>query len=131
MNKSLENHLVLDADDLFVRWGFDDGDLINQWWENHFGEVFDEVHSDDVDDHEVLADLVKTHLVPAIIEAGHTIEVYSILTIHNPIWAQTLDGVAVDFSAKNQIVPPVRVRLSPEDVVAAVERNRARSLGKR
>lgn len=56
--------LALDADDLFGKWGFSDGALIDDWWESIHGEP------PGFDTDEVLSALVQRHLVPAIAHSG-------------------------------------------------------------
>lgn len=90
-----EPTLYLDVDCLCSKWGFNDGDC-----PDHLLDYWEEVGVDwpqlNVDWHQALRALVRAHLVPAIEAAGHTVEVYDIETIHNPIRARSLDGVAVD-----------------------------------
>ncbi len=128
MIEAQEGHLILDADGLLSKWGYCDGDIVIEWWDEQFDGEIPQDLLDHVDHHAVLSDLVRTHLVPVIIEAGHTIEVYDIQSIHNPIRARILDGVEVEPSLANrQIFPPLSVMLPPALVWAAVERIRAAS----
>lgn len=85
--------LTLYADSLCSKWGFNDGDepenLLDYW--DEIG-----VRYTDLDWHTALRTLVRERLVPAMEAAGHVVEVYNIVTNHNPIRARRIDGVEVD-----------------------------------
>lgn len=87
--------LCLSVSSLCSKWGFNDGDVPEA-----FLDYWDEigVSGDDFDDswHDVLRALVRAYLVPAIEDAGHTVEVYDIETTHNPIRADQIDGEEID-----------------------------------
>lgn len=77
------------ADQLFQRWGFGDGDLLDDLlWDNNLGEVHLDRDRCMQFAHEVLAAAVERWLLPALPEA---VETYRICTIHNPIRAKALD----------------------------------------
>lgn len=111
--------LTLYAHGLCSKWGFNDGDepdyLLDYWDEIGVDWTqFDGWHA-------VLRKLVRSHLVPALEAAGHTVEVYDIETNHNPIRASRIDGQDVDDYASQ---PPVALRVDEvvvpyEDVAAA------------
>ena len=69
---------------LLSKWGFDDGDILD-------GLLYD--NGLDVDAHKVLIKVVKTLLLAKI---KQNVEVIEIHTIHNPIRAQTVDGVEIN-----------------------------------
>lgn len=85
--------LTLYADGLCSKFGFNDGDwpedLLEYWVETG-------VDLSGVEWHEALRKLVRIHLIPAMEAAGHTVEVYNIETVHNPIRARMIDGVEYD-----------------------------------
>lgn len=81
---------LLDAESLCSKWGFGDGDALDDWW----WDTYDEDPA--VDTHELLHALVIAYLIPAIREAGHDVVLERVETIHNPVRAYTLDGVEVD-----------------------------------
>lgn len=108
--------LFLRGSSLLSKWGFGDGDCLGDWWWN----VMDEPVP--ADEHQVLRDLVRTHLVPALEAAGHVVEVYDIETIHNPIRARTLNGVEVDDYAGKTLEPEVFVTVALDDVWASIGR---------
>jgi hypothetical protein len=86
--------LTLSADCLCSKWGFNDGDMpdvLMDYWDE-----LDSVEYARIDWHAALRTLVREHLVPAMEAAGHTVEVYDIETIHNPIRARLIDGVEID-----------------------------------
>ena len=65
---------ILDSESLNSKFGFGDGDLFWDFlWDNGLGEV---------DNHRVLTEAVRRHLLPLLPE---DVEVYEIGTIHNPI----------------------------------------------
>jgi hypothetical protein len=80
-------HLFSDA--LLSKWGFGDGDEPDAWMD------YCDEHGIDwtrIEWHPILVRLVRTHLLPAI---DQRVEVVEIETIHNPIRAETVDGVDV------------------------------------
>lgn len=86
--------LRLFGESLCSKHGFNDGDLSDDHWDELQAAGLDLRH---VDWHAALRHLVRTHLVPAIEAAGHTIEVYDVgLTSHNPVRARVIDGLAID-----------------------------------
>jgi hypothetical protein len=88
-----EQGLSLHANDLLSKWGFADGDLIYNFWEDtHPDESIPEIYS-----HSVLIELVRAHLLPALAEQGHSFIHHEISTIHNPIRLYELDGKGVDW----------------------------------
>ncbi|MEV2277723.1 hypothetical protein AB0I72_19265 [Nocardiopsis sp. NPDC049922] len=75
---------------LLSKWGFGDGDTPDEWL-----DYLDE-HGIDWDDAQwPLAALVRRYLLPELAK-HHTIEVYEIETIHNPIRASRVDGIEID-----------------------------------
>jgi hypothetical protein len=104
--------LVLAADDLLSKWGFNDGDepealldlmdergmpypTIDQWTAT-------------------LRRLVREHLLPAL---DQQVEVVDIETSHNPVRARTVDGV--DIEDRRRTGPAIR--LTPEAVSVRIE----------
>lgn len=85
-----ENHLRLDPDGLFSKFGFNDGDVPDGFevWRERQGLAPIDWHLDG-DWHEILDELVRTRLVPAI---DRDVEVVKMLTNHNPCRALTVDG---------------------------------------
>jgi len=80
--------IVLFSDGLLSKWGFDDGNTPDTWYDYCDGHGIDwrEVRYP-------LVRLVREVLLPALNQA---VEVVEISTIHNPIRAQTIDGVNVE-----------------------------------
>lgn len=82
-----EPTVTLFSSDLLSKWGFNDGDTPEHWL--HWCETQGV-------DHNAFsfpwAALVRRHLVPAI---EQDVTVVEILTMHNPIRAQTVDGIDV------------------------------------
>jgi hypothetical protein len=114
--------VYLSADCLMSKWGFNDGDEpdnLLDYWIDHPGEVwFPESH---LDWDGVLRLLVRRHLVPAIEQAGHTVEVYDIETAHNPVRARVIDGIEIDdYHGHGNPEVDVAVSVPYEDVMAAV-----------
>ena len=103
---------------LYHKWGFGDGDALEDWW----WEIYDVPPTVDLDD--VLWDLVKEYLVPAIEEAGHTIEVIRIVTNHNPVRAETLDGKKVDWYSEDWelLDPPISLNITKGQIDRIIER---------
>lgn len=110
-------HLHLDAESLMSKWGFSDGEALNDWWWDQYDEA------PPFDDALVLHALVVAYLVPALRAAGHQVEIFTIQTNHNPVRAETLNGVEVDhYSLQDHLDPPVSVTLSPEQVTEIVRK---------
>lgn len=73
--------------DLLSKWGFNDGDDPEEWLD------YCEVHGIDCNEIDYpLVDLVRRYLLPAIEQAVTVVEIE---TCHNPIRAETVDGVDV------------------------------------
>lgn len=110
--------LRLFADGLFSKWGFGDGDQVDDFLWDHLDYDDDVIHArlKDVDDHAVLRRLVREHLVPAFAAAGHDVEVYDIETNHNPVRAGKLDGVEVGWDVIIGEAPEPQLRLEYVDV---------------
>lgn len=111
MTDTASTELTLYSDGLCSKWGFHDGDMPDQVrdWCAGIG-----VEPYAVDWHEVLRKLVHEYLLPALAE-HHEIEVYHIITSHNPIRASRIDGEDID--ARNGPRP----RLTPELVTVPAE----------
>lgn len=90
--------LTLYSFGLLSKWGFSDGDCPDEI-EDYLDEI-DAPYPAPKDWHTALRKLVREHLLPALAE-HHTIEVYDIDTIHNPIRARTVDGHEIDDYADN------------------------------
>ncbi|NQX36267.1 hypothetical protein [Herbiconiux sp. VKM Ac-2851] len=114
--------LSLDAQSLLSKWGFGDGDKIGDWWWDHFDEPLDS-RFPGAHRHDVLRLLVRLALVPAIEAFGHAITVYDIGTIHNPVRAETVDGITIDHynDIHDGLLDDIWVAVSPPLVVAAAE----------
>ncbi|MFB4348488.1 hypothetical protein [Microbacterium sp. CR_7] len=107
----------LDAESLLSKWGFGDGDALSDWWWDSFGE------DAPFNERNVLHALVIAFLVPALHDAGRDVEISWIETNHNPVRADTFDGVPVDhYDATSawRIDPPVSVRVTRLQIEALV-----------
>ncbi|WP_165069688.1 hypothetical protein [Marisediminicola senii] len=93
-----DNVLRLDASCLLSKWGFNDGDIIFDWWWDHTNQDLPGT----VDHHDVLRHLVRTALVPLIEAAGFTLDVYDIETCHNPIRT-----ASVNFTPTHDVDPDI------------------------
>ena len=110
--------LRLATDDLFSKWGFGDGDVVEDYLWDHVDEDL-QARLFDLDQRAVLCQLVRSHLLPAL---DRPVEVYEIQTIHNPIRARSVaglpveEGVIYDPGAAVPFVQPEYVEI-PFDVV--------------
>ena len=94
---------------LLSKWGFGDGDMLedvlDEWLNGKWPD-------DDYDplgfEHRVLVRVVREHVLPHITTP---IEVYEVGTVHNPIRAETVNGVSWDWYTTD-----VDGRLDPEFV---------------
>lgn len=104
--------LVLSSASLLSRFGFNDGDIpesLLDYWHSI------EVDYLKIDWHSALRKLVHEHLLPQL-EKTHTIVVY-IETCHNPIRAESVDGVTVVGSGEYIALEPIVVTV-PYSAVA-------------
>jgi len=87
--------VLLRASSLASRWGFGDGDVLDEWHE----EVFDCPAPDGMNLHKALAELVLAHLVPLLESKGYVIDTEYVGGIHNPIVARYVNGEKIDDQA--------------------------------
>lgn len=79
------------SEDLLSKWGFWDGDILNEvLWDRALEEGVKPMGGDH---HAVLVRAVREYLLPVL---DQDVEVYEIVTSHNPIRASSVDGVEVD-----------------------------------
>lgn len=88
------------TESLLSKFGFGDGDMLNDL-------LFDSGISLD-NEHDLLIKVVREHVLPAI---KQQVVVYEIKTIHNPIRADSIDGVKVNVYQDNE-----HIKLEPEFV---------------
>lgn len=81
--------LALFSSDLLSKWGFNDGD-----WPDHLLDWLDECGVDytEVRWRPLLCELVRTRLLPVL---EQRVKILQIETAHNPIRAESVDGVDV------------------------------------
>lgn len=105
-----EPKLPLFSDCLLSKWGFGDGDEPDAFWD------WREEHGEpDVDWHATLRQLVREHLVPKL---DQRVELIDVETTHNPIRANAVDGVEVDWYADSPIkLTPERVDIPYSEVL--------------
>jgi hypothetical protein len=111
-----DRHLTLWSGDLLSKWGFNDGDKPDN--------LIDWLEADGIDYvslrwRPVLQRLVREHLLPRL---DQDVVVYDIETSHNPIRAESVDGVRIDSCADNDhiVLTPDHVDVPYVDVLAAV-----------
>lgn len=105
---------TLSAVSLLSKYGFSDGDVLDDlWWDHH-----DEYLPGQGAHHKLLYRLVTERLVPLIEAAGHAVEVEFIETFHNPVRAYTLDRTPISYpcgsDTQNETldkIPPVSVTI--------------------
>lgn len=102
-----DDRLVLHADGLLSKWGFNDGDEPDAYldWCDANGHPYPD------DWHQVLRTLVRTRLAPALLQR---VELVDVETAHNPIRAESVDGMDV---TGLWLDSTAQVTLTPEDVV--------------
>lgn len=110
------SEVTLNVDCLLSKFGFGDGDVICDWWDDRRDDDFAEWSM-----HATLQALVRRYLIPEIEKRGHTIEVYDIVTIHNPIRARRIDGKEVEPRGHPVFDPPIKVVIPADVVLAAIE----------
>lgn len=108
MSDQEELTVLLTARDLSSKWGFNDGDTPDHL----FDYFYDNDLMDSFDWHEVLQKLVRKHLVPLLPE---DLEVYDMLTSHNPIrtdyWGERPD---------HYDVPDISVSVTIEQILEEI-----------
>lgn len=113
---SIELHAI----DLLNKWGFGDGDVIWDWAYDHGVDLDDR----ETTDHVALQSLVRKFLVPAIEAAGHAVEIQDLETIHNPIYASSLDGVDVPWPkghpSQVRALEGISVKVDNSAIIAAI-----------
>lgn len=92
---------------LLSKYGFGDGDEPDAWLDWCDEREID-YNAPGWDWHATLRRLVREHLLPKL---DQRVEVYDIETIHNPIRADTVDGIEVD-----DVRPEAGPQLTPESV---------------
>jgi hypothetical protein len=98
-----EPTLWLDSSGLLSKYGFNDGDEQDEFWDWRVAQGIE-----DIAWHPTLRRLVREHLMPRL---DQQVDVYDIDTIHNPIRASTVDGIAVD-----DMQPDAGPQLTPDGV---------------
>ena len=99
------------ADSLLSKWGFEDGDILADYVNNPLRPLF----IIQTAEHDALVELVRTHLLPAL---DQKVEVYTLETIHNPIRANTIDGVTWYEDDDRPVLTPEYVEVSDDQVIA-------------
>lgn len=103
-----EPKLTLHSDGLLSKWGFNDGDMPDPFWD--WLDERDPTGYERYEWHPVLRRLVREHLVPKL---DQRVEVIDIETNHNPVRASTVDGINVEGHWYDTDPP---VTLTPESV---------------
>lgn len=85
--EAAEPVITLFSSGLLSKWGFGDGNDPDEWWDYCEANGIDPARADFP-----LEEIVRRHLVPKLDQA---VTVVHIETSHNPIRAQTVDGVDV------------------------------------
>lgn len=111
-----EPTFLMDAESLGSKWGFGDGDALDDWWWDNYGE------DPSFNTHRVLYRLVEDHLIPALAEWD--IELVLIHTNHNPVRAEKVDGVEIDWGDSGGAFPCRGVvAVTRRQIEAAVDRS--------
>ena len=85
----MAEHLTLFSSSLLSKWGFNDGDAPDQWYDYCDAQGID---CSQADAEFPLVELVRRYLLPVL---DQVVTVVEIETIHNPIRAETVDGLDV------------------------------------
>lgn len=118
--------LHLDAESLFSKWGFDDGDVPD--WLLDYLDEHPEIEIDYGDLASawdtVLAGMVRTYLVPLLPDS---LEVEEIGTLHNPVRAARFSGEEISWSEGEADMPfdDVTIALPVGTVLAAIHQTLA------
>jgi hypothetical protein len=114
-----EPAITLYSDGLLSKWGFSDGDAPDAWLDycDDHGIDFSPVEW-----HSVLVKLVRRYLLPVL---DQQVEVAEIVTIHNPIRAERVDGADVTdgwYTEPAVHLTPESVTIPMSEVIDAVGR---------
>ena len=117
----------LDAESLCSKWGFGDGDALDDWWWDTYDDD-SPVNSDDI-----LHALVVEYLVPRMRDAGWYPVLTRIETNHNAVRAETLNGAPVDWydSDGSHFQQPIVVTVTQEQIEQMAQRLTVAPIGYR
>lgn len=125
--------ITLDTDGLYSKWGFGDGDVLDDaLYDLGYGDQYAKERDwlrEDLSrfnfDHRVLIRVVHHVVVPAL-GAHHQIGgVFTIHTIHNPVRATHCDGVEVDhYEGPAPVLTPATVEV-PLDLIKKIAEQEA------
>lgn len=109
---------TMTAESLCSKWGFSDGDSLEDWWFDNCDENYRPTHFF----HDLLFYLVKKYLIPEIEKANHVVVLTRIHTIHNPVRIDVLNGSPVDHTdwKKKYFDPDITVSISKRQIERAV-----------
>ncbi len=103
--------MVFNTSSLLSKWGFDDGDMLDEFCEQHYYEAFDKSLQFD---HELLCAVVKKHVIPKL---DQKVEVITLRTIHNPIRVASVDGENVNVYEDGDIkLTPSTIEVTDEQL---------------
>lgn len=132
-NKSMDATITLHTDGLYSKWGFSDGDVLDDvLYDLGYGDQWEKerdwTRADDNRfhfDHRVLIRVVHHIVVPAL-AAHHQISgVYTIHTIHNPVRATHCDGIEIDtYNGPAPVLTPPTVDV-PLDLIEMIAKQEA------
>lgn len=108
--------ITLHTSDLLSKWGFCDGDILDDFiWDNDYEYK--------VLKHKLLFRLVKKFLLPKL---NHKIEVCFFDTIHNPVRAEMIDGIDYsnwfDDDEWDNKLKPESVEIKEEDIIKEIKK---------
>ena len=119
-----EHYFPIHADGLTSKWGFGDGDSLDDvvW------DICDELELDKPDRDEFLHKMVTKYLLPELDKMGVTYKIHNVGTCHNPVRAYEINGEDVsdyhyDPSYKHPLVGDVVVWLSKQQIIQAIKDN--------
>lgn len=108
--------IYFDTDHLLSKWGFADGELLENFLHQHgydqLGEESDEFYAFS---RRVLCEVVECFVCPKI---NNAIKPYRVLTSHNPIRVYEVDGRHVTDWEELQTLQPLTVSVSKEMILA-------------
>lgn len=94
---------------LLSKWGFKDGDILDDLlWDSGLcgtGKLGDD---SELQEHDVLTKIIQDYVLPKITDDVKTCR---IMTIHNPIRAEFVNGVSVEWTNSKQ-----EIKINPEFV---------------
>jgi len=120
--------MKIDPNGLLSKWGFGDGDMLDDLlYENGYEDAW----KDDADkeeghwfDHRILVRVIEEHVVPKL---DQVVETFTVWGIHNPIRADNIDGIKFTNWYRGEVsqrLTPSMIEVTDDVILAIAEREK-------